>query len=1180
MRPCIALLLLLAVTPFCRAEQKITYAQVQAVMAKHCISCHDAKEAEGKLVMESFDLIMKGGEDGAAIVPGKADQSPLVQQIEHKSKPYMPPKKAKDTLRADEISLIRNWVDQGAHGPAPGEVAPLVVPVKVPKIAPVGTPRRPVRAIVWSGTAKLAAIAKDNEVELMSVEEQTVVRRVHVDHGNINALAVSSDGMELAAGAGNPGAGGEIDLWNISDGTQLKQLLGHSDTVYSVAMSPDSRILASGGFDNKIILWDTESGRQLRTLDGHNGAMLGLAFRPDGKVLASASGDRTAKLWDVVTGERLDTFGESLKELSAIRFTANGQRVIAGGGDNRIRIWRVSPTAKEGSNKLLVAQFAHQGSILALALSDDGKTLASTADDQTVKLWDAEPAPASGTPQLKLLKVLPTQPDWPAAVAFAQNVLLVGRLDGTVGLYDPNTGAQIPPPKPELTGVQPRGVQIGKSGTLTLQGKHLSSVSGTWFSDPRITGKIALGPNTIEIASGSDVPPGPYEMKLIGPGGESGAVKLWLDDLPQISQGVRNDSGPDATEIALPADVWGAFDRPGDARYFTFDGRAGQTVVFDVATQRLSSKANVLLELLDASGSLLASSSGFDASSEPLMSCTLPADGRYMVRLTELEEAASPAHFYRLSVGSFAVATGCYPLAVAANCQTKVRLVGLNLPADSWAEVKSSRGGQIAVPLDTSRFRSRGEIKVMVGSAAEPLEVEPNDTPDHATPMSVPGSINARIDRPGDADLFRFQAKAGKDYVIETLAARAGSPVDTKIEVLHADGSPVPWVKLRAVRDSSITFRGFDARATGARLQNWQEMDLDQYLYMSGEVVRLFLAPRGPDSEYGFYTINGRRRCYFGTAPTAHALDESCYIVEPHKPTDTFAPNGLPVFTLNYSDDDDGEHKLGSDSRLVFTAPADGPYLVRVTDTRGAGGDRYVYRLTVRPAVPDFNVSIDMANASIPAGQGKSFSVNVDRVDGFDGPVAVELTGAPPGFVISSPLVVDAGHTTALGTLYAAPDAPAPTPGNASQIKAMATAMLDGHEVTKPVNAIGTVSLAKSAVMQVGLDPISASPQTTRPETVPEITVVPGRFIPARLWVHRGSFKGEVSFEVDNLPYGVIVADIGLNGVLINEGQPDRQIFLHTAPWVADQDRLCYARALQADKPTSIPVMIHVRKSN
>ena len=51
------------------------------------------------------------------------------------------------------------------------------------------------------------------------------------------------------------------------------------------------------------------------------------------------------------------------------------------------------------------------------------------------------------------------------------------------------------------------------------------------------------------------------------------------------------------------------------------------------------------------------------------------------------------------------------------------------------------------------------------------------------------------------------------------------------------------------------------------------------------------------------------------------------------------SPNGLPVFTLNYTNDDDGERLLGSDSRLIFTAPAKARYLVRVSDTRGWSGD-------------------------------------------------------------------------------------------------------------------------------------------------------------------------------------------------------------------------------------------------
>ncbi len=75
---------------------------------------------------------------------------------------------------------------------------------------------------------------------------------------------------------------------------------------------------------------------------------------------------------------------------------------------------------------------------------------------------------------------------------------------------------------------------------------------------------------------------------------------------------------------------------------------------------------------------------------------------------------------------------------------------------------------------------------------------------------------------------------------LETEAARKNSPADTRIDVLHADGSPVVRCLLRAVRDSAVTFRPIDSRQGGVRLENWQEMDLDQFLYMSGEVCRLF----------------------------------------------------------------------------------------------------------------------------------------------------------------------------------------------------------------------------------------------------------------------------------------------------------------------------------------------------
>ena len=70
-----------------------TYADVHAIFAKNCLSCHDAKEADGELVLETHESLMKGGETGKVIVPGKSGESLLVSSIERTKKPHMPPPK-------------------------------------------------------------------------------------------------------------------------------------------------------------------------------------------------------------------------------------------------------------------------------------------------------------------------------------------------------------------------------------------------------------------------------------------------------------------------------------------------------------------------------------------------------------------------------------------------------------------------------------------------------------------------------------------------------------------------------------------------------------------------------------------------------------------------------------------------------------------------------------------------------------------------------------------------------------------------------------------------------------------------------------------------------------------------------------------------------------------------------
>src|SRR5207247_2609112 len=194
--------------------------------------------------------------------------------------------------------------------------------------------------------------------------------------------------------------------------------------------------------------------------------------------------------------------------------------------------------------------------------------------------------------------------------------------------------------------------------------------------------------------------------------------------------------------------------------------------------------------------------------------------------------------------------------------------------------------------------------------------------------------------------------------------------------------------------------------------------------------------------------------------------------------------------------------------------------------------------------------------------------VRPDRIDGFDGDIRVDISGLPPGFGGTPSLVIQAGHLEAKGTLNAALDAPALEEAQAKASKLTATAVINGQSVAHEADGLGKIALTPKPKLFVSLEPydenITNFVERSISDPPLEITIGPGQTIPCWLKIKRNGHDDLVTFSVENLPHGVIVDNIGLNGVLIPKGQDARQIFLTAAKWVPETDRPCYAQANQA----------------
>lgn len=319
---------------------------------------------------------------------------------------------------------------------------------------------------VWSvafnpqGT-QLASGSQDRLIRLWNPQTGAYLDTLHGHTSWVWSVAYSPTEAVLASGSEDC----TVRLWDLTTQQVQHVLTGHQDAVIAVVFTPEGQGLISASLDGTLRMWSRRTGQYQQVLNGHTGGVWCVCLSPDGQTLVSGSQDQTLKVWDVVSGQCLKTLKSHTRWIRSVALSPDGQTLVSGGADGTIHISALFDSLDEEQGDRTLQ--AHGGPVLSIVFHPNGQTFSSSGTDAAIAHWDAHTG--------QLISRMEGHQRWVRCLAYSPDgrMLASSSQDETIKLWPTDAltdGVQ----SRQILGSQPRTLRIPRP----YEGMAIAGVTG------------------------------------------------------------------------------------------------------------------------------------------------------------------------------------------------------------------------------------------------------------------------------------------------------------------------------------------------------------------------------------------------------------------------------------------------------------------------------------------------------------------------------------------------------------------------------------------------------------------------------------------------------------------------------------------------------------------------------